>query len=196
MSEETAEALERIRHYVWTGFYQPEEIAEILCNDCFEPDTLDENWVLEQISSEIDRKLAEENSWKTPTDCDRLDQAFAELEKRNIIALQNAGYTQSDGIDDITEVWHDAGRGDSPIIGYCFYHGQDLERAIDGHGLMLTFGDILGTDDRGLEVGRTIKEVMEQHGFRTEWNGTIQQRINIPDIRWQKRTAIEHTSEA
>lgn len=191
MNEDCAEALDRIRHYVWTGFYEPDEIADTLCNDVFEPDSLDETWVHEQIGMELKRKLAEEASWAIVTDCDRLDQAFAELKQSNIIALQNAGYTQSDGIEDITEVWRDAGRENSPIIGYCFYHGQDLERAVDGEGLMLTYGDILGTDDRGLEVGQTIKQVMERHGFKTEWDGTLQQRINLPEIRWQKRSTTE-----
>lgn len=196
MDEDCREALERIQYYVRSGFYEPDEIADTLCNDVFEPDTLDETWVHEQIELEWKRKLAEEASWTTVTDCDRLDQAFAELEQSHVIALQNAGYTQSDGIEDITEVWHDAGQGNSPIIGYCFYHGQDLERAVDGEGLMLTYGDILGTDDRGLEVGRIIQQVLDRHGLRTEWDGTVQQRINIPNIRWQKRSATEQTSKA
>ncbi len=77
-----------------------------------------------------------------------------------MISLQNAGYTQSEGLEDVSEIWNKGGAHASPIIGYCFYHGQDLERAVNGEGLMLTFGDINGTDERGIEVGKIIAEVL------------------------------------
>ena len=187
MSEQD-DAIERIRHYVWSGFYKPDEIAEIVCEEMFAPGTLNEDWVRGQISSEFERKHAEETSWGATTDCERLDMAFAELERRHVIALQNAGYTQSDGITDISEVWHEAGAEASDIIGYCFYHGQDLERVVRGEGLMVTFGDILGTDEKGVTIGRIIREVLEKYGLKVDWDGTIKNRINIPEICWRKRT--------
>ena len=186
--EEQDDAIEQIRHYVWSGFYQPDEVAEIVCGELFEPGVLDEDWVGERIAAEFAQKRTEEASWETPTDCDRLDLAFAQLRQRRIITLQNAGYTQSEGINDISEEWHSAGGKDSDIEGYCFYHGQDLERAVRGEGLMLTFGDILGGDDKGVVVGDIVREVMEANGFRVEWDGTIGQRFGVSGMRWQKRS--------
>ena len=49
----------------------------------------------------------------------------------------------SDGLSDISEYLAENGR--DGILGYCFYHGQDLERAIAGGGLMLAFGDLEDT---------------------------------------------------
>lgn len=184
----TEEAQSSIRHYVWSGFYESDEIVEILCEDIFEPGELDENWVREQLDSEFARKHLDETTWASPTDCDRLDQAFAELEENHIIALQNAGYTQSEGMEDVTEAWHAAGEQTSDIVGYCFYHGQDLERAVIGEGVMLTFGDILGTDEVGLKIGETIAQVLTNHGFNVEWDHSIKKRINIPEFVWRKRS--------
>ena len=51
------------------------------------------------------------------------------------------GYTQSDGHSDVSEAYQEL-ENKSKILGYCFYHGQDLERAVLGEGLFLTFGTI------------------------------------------------------
>ena len=61
---------------------------------------LDTHDVSAAIDVEIARWEAEKQTWPTVTDCDRLDAAFAALNERGVIALQNAGYTQSDGYDD------------------------------------------------------------------------------------------------
>lgn len=185
------EALKDIRRFVWAGFDEPERIVEILCEEVFEPCELDEDWVWAQVENELARKHAEELTWTLPTDCDLIDQTFAELNEKHIIAEQNTGYEQSDGIATISEIWQQAGAESSDIIGYCFYHGQDLERAVSGHGLLLTFGDIHGTERAGILVGERIAQVFEKHGFRVDWDGTIQTRINLPDVRWKKRSVTE-----
>lgn len=118
------------------------------------------------------------------TDCDRLDEAFQALEGRGILALQNAGYTMSDGHDDAREVLiHEPGR----YQGYCFYHGQDLERAVEGRGLMIAFGHAEGDVPDKVKVGLAVKEELERVGFATEWDGTADRRINVPGIRWERR---------
>jgi hypothetical protein len=185
------EARESIRHYVWSGFYSADEIAEIICEELFDPETIDKSWATAQIAAEFDKKRLDEQTWQHPTDCERLDAVFAELQQKKIITLQNAGYTQSDGLSDVTERWKDVGADKSDIIGYCFFHGQDLERAVAGDGLMLTFGDILGADEKGIVVGKTISEVLEAHGFSPDWDGTIAKRINIPNLKWRKKYSIK-----
>jgi len=62
---------------------------------------------------------------------DRIRRAFAELNKRGIVALQNAGMTMSDGWEDANET------ATSSTRGATFYHRQDLERAMHGEGLLL-----------------------------------------------------------
>ena len=113
--------------------------------------------------------------------------AFAEMNSANIIALQNAGFDQTEGLDDVSEIWNEKGNIQSPIKGYCFFHEQDLERAVSGNGLMLTFGDIQGDDEKGVLIGKTIVGILQRHDFQVQWDGTVSKRIDLPSIKWQKK---------
>ena len=64
--------------------------------------------------------LATVTTWPAVTDCDRLDQAFAALNARGIIALQNAGYTQSDGYGDISQSYDERTSTDMLVAGYTY----------------------------------------------------------------------------
>jgi len=180
-------AATEIRRLVWSGFYDAPEVREIVLEEIFEPGEVDPEWVEKQIDGEFVRKLEVERAWPVVTDCDKLDRAFDELNGMGIIALQNAGYTQDEGIEDVTEMYEELGGEDSLVEGYCFYHGQDLERAVDGQGLLLTFGDILGNEAKGEEIGERIVEVLHQHGLAVNWSGTIDERIELPEIEWRRR---------
>lgn len=70
---------------------------------------------------------------------DRLRPAQGDvgLPRRGVSAPEHRGCTQSDGYEDVRAAWEDATRK-SGIIGHCFDHGQDLERAVEGGGLYLT----------------------------------------------------------
>jgi len=81
------EAQESIRHYVWSGFYSPDEIARIIGEELFEPETFDKAWLNTQIAEEFSKKHLDEQAWPEPTDCERLDKVFAELQVKKIIAL-------------------------------------------------------------------------------------------------------------
>lgn len=180
----------QVRHRVVSGFWPPEEIAETVLEECFDPAEVtsdDEAWVRQLIERTFAAQREAEKTWPAVTDCDKLAAAFAALEAAGVIALHNAGTTQSDGLDDVNELYHDLGAEDSGVEGYCFYHLQDLERAIDGHGLMLAFGAIDGNRTKGVEIGQRICAAVANAGFRTTWDGTVDQRINIDNIVWQRR---------
>jgi hypothetical protein len=190
MSIDREYAVIQVRYRVASGFWGAEEITETVIEECFDPAQVtgdDKAWVARLIEEAILKQAEAEKSWPAVTDWDRLDQVFQKLDRSGIIALHHAGMTQSDGTDDITEVYHDRGGKDSSVIGYCFYHHQDVQRAIDGHGLLLTFGDIAGDNAKGVDIGRRIAAALQRSGFRVIWNGAIEQRINIEGIRWQKR---------
>jgi hypothetical protein len=176
-----------IRRLVWSGFYDAPEVRDIILEDIFEPGEVEPAWVEGQIDEEFARKLQVERAWPLVTDCDKLDRAFDELNDSGIIAIQNAGYTQDEGMEEVTEAWQEDGGEDSGAEGYCFYHGEDLERAVDGEGLMLTFGDILGDESKGEEIGARIAEVLHRHGLAVTWSGTIEERIELPEIEWRRR---------
>src|SRR5689334_20884635 len=114
-----------IKTRVWSGFYSAEDVYHMI------EDVLDEHsnedLLRAAVRPEFQRKHEAEGTWPTTTDCDRLDDAFAELKGHGIIALHNSGMEMSDGQENVAEALHQLGR--SGIKGYCFYHGQDVEHA-------------------------------------------------------------------
>lgn len=188
MSNETQEyILSTLNMMVWSGLHTREEIhaaIEEMIEDEGDPD-VDAKLLLGSINSEFARKKLAEADWPAETDCDRLDRVFSVLNASGIVSLQNAGYTMSDGLSDVFE--EKCRLDDSEVIGYCFYHGQDLERAVSGDGIMVAFGAWETDTEKQLHVGNKVKHAFEQAGFAVEWDGTTEQRINIPQLDWKRR---------
>src|SRR5579864_2150430 len=90
-----------IKKWVWSGFHSPDEV-EMMMEDILEPGC-DEEMLRAAILPEFRLKRDTEAGWPEVTDCDKLDRVFRELDELGICALQNAGYTQSDGHSDVTE---------------------------------------------------------------------------------------------
>lgn len=184
----TSETLSEIKSHVYAGFEPREQIIEIFCEELYEPGELDEAEVEAAVNAAFAARDTEKLGWPQITDCDKLDRAFEAFNARGIIALQNAGYTQSDGYSDIGEAYQDSPARDR-IMGYCFYHGQDLERAVNGDGLYLSFGpvDAKKEAEEGPRIGAMIVEELAKVGLSTQWNGTFSQRILVPNIDWKRR---------
>lgn len=111
-----------------------------------------------------------------------LRSAFAALRRRGIIALRNAGYTQSDGWSDIAEHRHRAALAGEQPRGGVFYHGQDAERARAGGPLYLAFGAFIDGPEHAaasVALASEIAEVLRDHGFVVTWDGTAGQRLAI-----------------
>jgi len=169
-----------------SGFWEPARVPSILCKETHPPGEI-EPWVaLAAVATAVEVLREEQRSWPAETDCDRLERAFAWLREHGIIALQNAGYTQSDGYEDVREAHACAPDG---IIGYCFFHGQDLESAIESGGLTLAFGPIDPREEQGqgLEIARRIVSALEANGLQTQWNGSFERRIEVTPFEWRKR---------
>jgi uncharacterized protein DUF6891 len=125
-------------------------------------------------------------TWPAVTDCDRLDAAFAELERRGIVARQNFSCCMNCGSSEIWGEVADA-RGEGRVVRGCtFYHEQDTRRAAEGGGVLLAFQSTEDGDDAAARVGREIVEVLRAHGLRPEWNGTAARRIAVP-MDWKRR---------
>lgn len=193
--EDIAYARNAIRQLIWSGFYTPERVLEIVTEEIREPGEIDPESARAWIEEEAGRKAEAELGWPEVTDCDRLTAAFAELEAGGIIALENAGNTQSEGVQEAMEIYMDLGDEKSGVAGYCFYHWQDLESVVDGGGLWLAFGDIEGDDTRGVAIGERVVSTLARHGLAAVWPGTITQRIEIPKIVWQRRWTADTDGE-
>lgn len=180
MDDAKSYILAYIHTWVWSGFYDKQDVVRML-DDILEPD-VDADEMRAAITTEFRQKVAAERDWPEITDCDRLDAAFAALNAEGVCALQNTGMTQSDGMED-TRNASAGGR----YHGYCFYHGQDLESAMGGQGLYLAFGSIKPGGD-GVDVGRAARRALEEQGFAVEWNDTAATRILIPRLDWKRRS--------
>jgi hypothetical protein len=185
LNETNEHILAAIRTWVWSGFYGEREVQEMIA-DLLE-DGADEAMLRGSVAHEFEEKAAAELTWPEKTDCDRLDEAFAALEESSIIALHNAGYTMSDGLSDVGEALNERVRSD--VRGYCFYHEQDLERAVRGEGLTIAFGDLDDDPAQRADVGRAIKRALEAAGLETEWSGDSERRIQIPELDYKRRLA-------
>ncbi len=111
-----------------------------------------------------------------------LPGAFAQLRRSGIIALQNAGYTQSDGWSDVAEKREQAERAGQTVRGAVFYHGQDAARARAGGVLYLAFGsfaDDPAHEPESIALGREVCTVLEAHGMTVQWDGSIGSRIAV-----------------
>jgi Domain of unknown function (DUF6891) len=182
------ETRDEIRTWVRMGFHSAEELREIFCEEMYEPGELDEDEVVKAIEADRSELLAEQKSWPARTDCDKLDEVFEALNAQGIIALQNVGYTQSDGYDDVMELFHES-EDKSFFRGYCFYHGQDLERVVRGEDLFLAFGPVDPEKEQteGPKVGSAIVTEFQRQGFNAVWDGTFDKRISVTNIEWKKR---------
>lgn len=188
--------LDRVEIAVRGGFEDEEDLLDGM-----------EQWVEDELG-EADGALAEEllarakkllqeqrvleAGWQEPTLNDAIDSAFEELNQNGIVALENAGYTMSEGWSDVNEV---ASYQDTPPRGAVFYHGQDLERGVAGEGLMLAFGAYEQDDAKheaaSLAIAREVCDTLARHGVKTEWNGSVDARIRIPPFEWRKRRWTE-----
>ncbi|WP_146201404.1 DUF6891 domain-containing protein [Leucothrix arctica] len=177
-----------LRSLVRSGFYTKQELLDMFCNEICESCNVVPEDVSTIIDSDMESIKAEKTTWPAVTDCDRLDLAFSVLNSVGMISLQNAGCTQSDAYGDIQDLYNKHPNQDS-VIGYCFYHRQDLERAVRGMGLYVAFGpmDAKLEDTEGPKIGEVIRETLEKQGLEVEWDGTFNTRMLLPTITWKKR---------
>lgn len=181
--------LSRVRSLVWSGEYQEEEVALSIRHHCGELDEADKGWLLKVILSEFESKRKAEETWPKVTDFDRLDRAFTLLEAQGFIALHRAGYTRSDGAEDVENAYQEAGGKNSDFTGqYCFYTEQDQEGALDGSGLYIAFGHRAGNAAKVVKVGQMLRDALEREGFDVEWDGTINTCVFIKGFHYQRRS--------
>lgn len=172
-----------IKDWVWSGFYSrgrvKEMIEDVLDDEC------DADMLLGLVDPEFDRKEEAEAGWPAVTDYDRLHAVFYTLHEKGICALHNTGMTMSDGFEDVSEAVANA--PPDHYHAYCFYHGQDVERAVNGRGLMLAFGSLDDDQNHALAAARVIVTDLQHAGFDVVWDGSFKSRISLPAMDWKKR---------
>jgi hypothetical protein len=180
--------LEQIDLHVKSGVETPERTLRAFAEELYRPGELDPGLLRQAILEANTRRSEDMKQWHKVTDVDRLNQAFAAIAQRGVIAIHDAGFTQSDGYDDFLSAYK-RHRNPKTVIGYCFYTRQDLEGAIQGRRLYLAFGPSDPKDERtvGVEIGRLIVDEVRKVGLHVEWKGRFEKRISLPEFDWKKR---------
>jgi hypothetical protein len=130
--------------------------------------------------------VAEQAGWPDTTDCDRLDAAFAELDRAGIVARQHFSCCGTCGAHDIHDEMDQAEKAGTPSRGYTFFHVQDTEHAVRGESLYLSYGAVDKDRTASLAIGHEVVTVLGRHGLSPAWNGKQAHRIALP-ISWQRR---------
>lgn len=147
---------------------------------------ISEEWIRERVTREYNKNLEASKTWQHPTDTEKLHAAFDTLARQGIIALHNTGYTTSDAVYDAKDVWNDAEDEGSKPIGYCYYHGQDLERVIETDELMIGFSGAKANNDKeAIIIGHKVVDALKAAGLTVEWNNTASTRISVQDFVWK-----------
>lgn len=176
-----------ISSWIWAGYYSVSDI-EAMVDDVVDAGC-DVAFLKASVKPEFEEKLQAEAGWLKATDCDRLDGVFFRLHEQGICALGNTGYEMSDGHSEVAEAVAVAPQ--RRYHGYCFYHGQDIEHAIAGHGMMIAFGDLSDDPVAGVRVGNAVADSLRQAGFAVVWDGAFKTRISIPSFLWQRRNTSD-----
>ena len=169
------------------GFETREDIVEgaieVEAAECFAPD------LSSRVAAMTDRALEaqrqRESTWTEPTDCDRLDAAFAELERNGILARQHFEDCQTCGHGMMREEVAAAVKAGRRVAGYTFYHFQDTEAAAEGAGVWLAF-DAAKKNGDDVAVGRRIAATLRRWGLDVRWDGSAETRINAA-VDWRRR---------
>ena len=182
---------DQLRRDVLGGYFDEDAILTN-AHDLFEEE-LPRPTLRREASAALRAALAEhraaEQGWTAMTDCDRLELAFAALEEEGIVARQNFTCCSTCGG---TEIWEEieAARADGVAgQGYAFFHMQDTEAAVEGHGLYMSYGACDAGEAAAIAIGYRIVAQLEAHGLTTQWDGSWSQRIGVP-MNWQKRRSV------
>lgn len=128
-------------------------------------------------------RVAEQRTWRGPTDPDRLTRAFAALEREGVVAREDFTCCRSCGLAEIGAEAEDAGG----TRGFVFFHHQGTRSAAEGHGLSLYYGGFDGSAETTTAVGREVVAALTAAGLSAVWDGNPDKAIELTPLTWHKR---------
>ena len=171
-----------IQLLIKSGFYSDEDILEIIGDEFIEENISDDE--ISRLFLENKEKIAEIH--EDSEDFINLRNAFLDLTKENIISIHNAGYDIEEGIQDSFELFTHLRNNKYSPIGFCFYTFEDIENVIEDNTLSIAFGDFEYDEEKGLEIAQKVAETLKINGFDINWNGSIDELIEIQNFNWIK----------
>lgn len=165
-----------------SGFYDKEEILEIIEDEFFEEDIS-----LDEISNLVNLNYDSLDLKQNSVDFIKLKDVFNQLSGLNdIIAIHNAGYDIEEGVQDAFELFVHLRNNNFEPKGFCFYSLEDIEIAIEESNLSIAFGDFENSEDLALSIGEIVEEALKSNGFDINWDNSIDNPIVINNFNWAK----------
>lgn len=156
-----------------SGFFSVEEIREIL----------EDQFIEEEIDfSNYDISLNDFSN----ENFSKLEKVFIKLAREGIVAIHNCGFDIEEGVSDAFELEVHLANNNYNAVGFCFYTFDDMEESIWNGILKITFGDFENNQDKALEIGNIVKEYLESENFTINWDGTVNNQIEINPFKWDK----------
>lgn len=184
---------EAAEHHVWAGYLDDEEILDLLV-ERVEHDPESENafaadrdaslLVIRTILAQhVTGHAQAAAGFPTPTDLERLDTVFADLERDGVLVGRQVGVTHGD----LTlELW-DRLRETPDAHGWIGFHEQDVDRAIATGVLYLSFAHRSDQDADFVLVAQDVAQRLRDAGFEVVWDGSADARLELRGVRWQRR---------
>ncbi|WP_329339924.1 hypothetical protein OG866_31450 [Streptomyces sp. NBC_00663] len=180
--EVTAEAEGQVREMLTDGYLGIEEIIRETAY------LLEDRLSAAQARPIVERlwlaRVEEQESWTEPTDPDRLERAFAALERDGIVAREHFTCCRSCGMGEIGAEMADREGG---ARGFVFFHYQCTRSAAEGHGLSVYYGDFANTPQGKAAVGHEVVAALDAAGLSTQWDGNPDTAIAVRPLNWRKR---------
>lgn len=156
-----------------SGFFSVEEIREIL----------EDQFIEEEIDfSNYDISLNDFSN----ENFSKLEKVFIKLAWEGIVAIHNCGFDIEEGVSDAFELEVHLANNNYNAVGFCFYTFDDMEESIWNGILKITFGDFENNQDKALEIGNIVKKYLESENFTINWDGTVNNQIEINPFKWDK----------
>ena len=180
------------RIHVRGGYEEADEIEEILLELTEDFDTP---------MSERDRRIEvrnalitatqvlveEQESWPVLTDYDRLELAMDTLEDNGVVARANFTCCGNCGAAEIAAEIEDYEALGQVARGYVFFHQQDTESAVEGHGLYFSYGAAHSDHDAAhIAIAQELFDLLVGVGLKPHWDGKIDHRVGVV-LDWKRR---------
>jgi hypothetical protein len=189
VTEEREQISELAYHLVRSGFLDRNDAISEIIEIVDAPD-----WLTAFTAEAVDAALAahhnDEMRWGL-TDNDRLARAGMALEANGIVFRENFTCCQTCGFGEIADEIDETIELGANVRGFSFFHWQDTEGAVNGHGLCLSYGAVGdyangGYEAAALAIAHEITESLAREGLNASWSGDLARRISF-DIIWQRR---------
>ncbi|MEV0403831.1 hypothetical protein [Actinoallomurus sp. NPDC050550] len=177
-----------LRSFIREALATGDDDFDTIVEECVEYlDTAPDSDAVAEAATEIAKEefaayLADQETWPDVLDSDRLLRAFQDLEAAGIVARADFTCCQNCGV---TEIGDEVPEG-AEMRGYTFCHRQDIEAAVEGHGLYLSYGGFDGDVATATRIGEEVVATLDRHGLASTWNGDHTKRIDVP-ITWRRR---------